>query len=58
LIKVIYYLIATNIREVAVADLGILGFRELRHLDCKVIAGDGQESDLIVVSTQAVAAKV
>jgi hypothetical protein len=32
LVKVIYYLIVTNIHEVAVADLGILGFREERHL--------------------------
>jgi hypothetical protein len=42
LIKVIYYLIVTNIREVAVADLGILGFREERHL---AIAGLEQAMD-------------
>ena len=32
LIKVIYYLIATNIREVAVTGIDILGCPEQRHL--------------------------
>ena len=31
-VKVIYYVIATNIREVAVTGIDILGYPEQRHL--------------------------